>query len=133
MNLFAYGTLIFADIWQCVVGHEVESKTAELSGYQVRRVVDDLFPVMVPGTSEDIAQGVVYYGLTDRDVQLLDHYEAHLYERIEVQPLAEDGSSATCQTYVLREQYSSAASEEAWTTAWFAKHAKQEYIKRLGL
>ena len=132
MNLFAYGTLIFADIWQKVVGHVVESTPAELSGYRVRRVLDDLFPVMLSGTTEDRATGVIYYDLTDRELQLLDHYESHLYERIEVHPVAKDGASVACQAYLLREEYRSAATDEVWTTAWFAEHAKREYMKRLG-
>lgn len=133
MNLFTYGTLIFADIWQCVVGHAAESTPAELSGYRVLRVVDDLFPVMIPGTTDDRASGVIYFDLTDQDLQRLDDYEAYLYERKEVHPVTEDGSSVACQTYLLREQYRCAATDEAWTTNWFVKHAKADYLKRLGI
>lgn len=132
MNLFTYGTLIFADIWQCVVGHAAESTPAELSGYRVLGVVDDLFPVMIPGTTDDRASGVIYFDLTDQDLQRLDDYEAHLYERKEVYPVTEDGGSVACQTYLLREEYYSAATEEAWTPAWFAEHAKRQYMERLG-
>ncbi|MEQ8211093.1 MAG: gamma-glutamylcyclotransferase family protein [Lacipirellulaceae bacterium] len=130
MNLFAYGTLIFEDIWQQVVGRAVKNGPAELQGYEVKRVVDDLYPVIQPAPAER-ASGVIYFDLTTTDLARLDQYESHFYERIEVHPVNEKNERITCQTYVLSESYSSLASEDTWTVQWFADHAKAEYMKRL--
>ena len=46
MRLFAYGTLMFPEIWHRVVGRDYPSAPGALRGYAIRRVIDDLYPVV---------------------------------------------------------------------------------------
>ncbi|QDS99382.1 gamma-glutamylcyclotransferase family protein [Adhaeretor mobilis] len=137
MHLFAYGTLVFEDIWQLIVGRVVQSRAATLRGYEVRRAEGDLYPVMFESEVSDESSaienvpGFVYYDLTESEFQRLDDYESGLYYRRTVLPLLEDGTVIRCDSYVLPQRNLQYASELPWTQQWFAQHAKQRYMQRL--
>jgi gamma-glutamylcyclotransferase (GGCT)/AIG2-like uncharacterized protein YtfP len=47
MHLFTYGTLMFPEVWQAVVGRQFESTPAVAPGYQIFRVKDAVFPGII--------------------------------------------------------------------------------------
>ena len=130
MNLFAYGTLIYPQIWQQVVGRDFRRLPGVLTGFEVYRAKGELFPVMIAGDSAAEVRGIVYCGLDAPSVARIDQYESGFYERRTVTVQLDQGGDAFCETYVLADQYRSLCSEEIWTSAWFEREALGEYLAR---
>jgi gamma-glutamylcyclotransferase (GGCT)/AIG2-like uncharacterized protein YtfP len=131
MNLFAYGTLMFPAIWRAVVGRESAGEQATVPGYAVYRAPSDVFPVMVRGGPSDAAKGIVYRDLDDATIQVLDEYEAGIYDRVEIVAKLATGESIACQCYLLGRDYERPASPEPWDAAAFECDALPGYLERM--
>jgi gamma-glutamylcyclotransferase (GGCT)/AIG2-like uncharacterized protein YtfP len=130
MHLFAYGTLMFPEIWQRVVGREFRRQPATLAGYTAYRVVGDSFPVLVPGKTNEATAGVAVFDLDDAAIQLLDEHESTLYDRVTATATLDDGHRVDCQAYMLPQRNRRYAATERWTAEWFQREAMAEYIAR---
>lgn len=83
--LFIYGTLLDDDLRRVVLGRDVASVPAVLSGYQRRAVVGRLFPALQEDADGSVT-GAVLQGLTSRDLQAIDFYlDTALFARKPVQ------------------------------------------------
>ncbi len=131
MNLFAYGTLMFPAVWRRVVGREFAAQPASVSGYAVFRVADGVYPVMVAAAPDDRVSGLVYRGIDDATLRLLDEYESDLYDRVEVQALFAGGELIACEAYVLPERNHAHASNGPWSAETFAREHLAGYLVRL--
>ena len=132
-NLFAYGTLMFPEVWERVVGSTYQQAPASVRGMAVYRAEGKLYPVMMAGESSDVARGIVIYDLSNAALAALDHYEATFYERIEVAAVRADGSGAvTAQAYLLPESHRQLASSEPWDAEAFQRDAMGDYFRYLG-
>ena len=132
MHLFAYGTLMFPEIWRRVVGREFGSQAAELVGFVVLQAQDDVYPVMLRSTSLDRVRGLIYFDLDDEALARLDDYESELYDRVAVDATLSNGETAACQAYVLPASHERIASSRRWDAAWFEREAMANYLQRLG-
>jgi gamma-glutamylcyclotransferase (GGCT)/AIG2-like uncharacterized protein YtfP len=131
MNLFAYGTLMFPAIWRAVVGREAAGEPATVRGFAVYRAPGDVYPVMVQGGANDEARGVVYRNLDDATVQLLDDYEAGLYDRVAIEATLAAGETLTCHCYLLRRVYERPANLEPWDADAFERDDLPGYLDRM--
>jgi gamma-glutamylcyclotransferase (GGCT)/AIG2-like uncharacterized protein YtfP len=131
VNLFAYGTLMFPEVWERVVGIRSVGEPATLVGYVVRRAADDVYPVLIRGEEHDRVAGLVFRDIDEQTLAKLDAYESDLYDRIAVSVVLESGEALECQAYVLPARLRRNASGEAWNRKEFAAHALNEYIDRL--
>jgi gamma-glutamylcyclotransferase (GGCT)/AIG2-like uncharacterized protein YtfP len=131
MNLFAYGTLMFPAIWRAVVGREADGEPATAKGFAVFRAPGDVYPVMFQGGANDVARGVVYRDLDDATVQLLDDYEAGIYDRVAIVATLASGETIPCQCYLLRREYERPASLEPWDAATFERDELPGYLDRM--
>ncbi|MCB0344982.1 MAG: gamma-glutamylcyclotransferase [Bdellovibrionales bacterium] len=104
-NFFAYGTLLFPEVYQHFLGPDAVWEQAKLSDYQ-RLSVDGGDACSVPaivkntGTSVD---GKVFFGIDARCFELLDHFEDidngdYLREVVSIE--MPDGTTASAQTYI---------------------------------
>jgi gamma-glutamylcyclotransferase (GGCT)/AIG2-like uncharacterized protein YtfP len=132
MNLFAYGTLMFPEIWERVVGGEFRHEPATVHGFSVYRAAGQVFPVMVAAGENDTVAGIVIYHLTAADLAALDDYESDIYERIDVAAVLTDGRVEGAQAYLLPDAMRYLASREPWTAAWFRREAMAAYRKQCG-
>ncbi len=132
MKLFAYGTLMFPEIWERVVGGEFRHVPATVHGFSVYRAAGQLFPVMVAAGENDSVAGIVVYDLTAADLATLDAYESDIYERINVSAMLADGRVARAQAYLLPAEMRHLASREAWTADWFLRDAMIAYMRQCG-
>ncbi len=80
MRIFAYGTLLFDDVMEAVVGRRFEGVPARLHGYERRRVQARSYPAIV-GAEEKITQGIVFSGLDEETLARLDVFEGSSYVR----------------------------------------------------
>jgi gamma-glutamylcyclotransferase (GGCT)/AIG2-like uncharacterized protein YtfP len=143
-HLFTYGTLMFPEIWQRVVGVAFRHRAAVVDGFGVWRVRGQWYPVMLPAEATARVEGIVYFDLDQPTLDLLDQYESHHYLRQEIQVrLSEDSgqrraagelpgsSTLACEAYVLRAEYRDVATREAWSRDWFQQHGLQRYLADL--
>jgi len=128
MSLFAYGTLMFAEVWRRIGIGEFETQPATLPGYAVYRVQDSVIPGMVQTNADDQVTGLIYHGLDEETLFELDTYESDLYKRIAVQATAADGALIECQAFVIPESHRQAVTDEFWDADWFEKHELENYL-----
>lgn len=132
-NLFAYGTLMFPEVWDRVVGGRYRQAAATVRGVRVYRAAGKLYPVMMAGAAEDVARGIVIYDLSAEALAALDEYEASFYERVEVTAVLADGSGeVSAQTYLLPASHRQLASGESWDAEAFQRNAMEDYFRYLG-
>ena len=82
MHLFTYGTLMFPEVWQAVVGRPFAAIAGQVSGYALYRVRDAVFPGMVATTTGAPVVGIVYLDVDDEAVARLDRFEDDFYRTI---------------------------------------------------
>jgi gamma-glutamylcyclotransferase (GGCT)/AIG2-like uncharacterized protein YtfP len=130
--LFAYGTLMFPEVWERIAGRPFVAEHATISGFAVRRVVDDVYPVLIRAATSSRVDGLVLRDIDQETLARLDAYESDFYERLEVTAALDDGQSIACLTYVLPERNQSAASDETWKADEFVARSLANYLRRLG-
>ncbi len=131
MHLFAYGTLMFPEVWDRVVGRSSPAEPATAAGFAVFRVRNGVYPVMVRGNAREVVRGVVYRDLDQVAFQLLDAYESDLYERIAIDVTLNSGETLDCQAYVLPESRASHTSAEHWDAEEFGRSDLAAYLNAL--
>lgn len=95
MQLFAYGTLMWPEVMQSVVGRRLLGVSARLSGYRRLRVKGEHYPVII-ASLEDTVDGILYTDLSEHEFELLDQFEGEEYERVSVRI-----GNSEAQVYVL--------------------------------
>lgn len=108
MNLFAYGTLMWPEVLESVIGRRLQGTPATLSGFLRLRVKNEHYPVVVPSDGGQV-KGVLYGGLTESEFLYLDRFEGEEYDRIAVQ-----AGSVAAQAYVLSECWRHIAEDSPW-------------------
>ncbi len=133
--LFAYGTLVFPEVWRRVTG-DTEARRSEhatLEGFALLRVKDAEFPGIVADKKAPPVSGVLYYDLDEEVLARLDAYEDSFYERITVTTKAErHASPVPCDVYVVPTYLRSRVlTDERWSLEEFeAKHLR-DFSERL--
>lgn len=125
-HLYAYGTLQVGAIFAQIVGRAIEGQPARLSGYACYRISDRVYPAIVEAPGGAVP-GVVYLGLSLEELERLDLYEGHLYERREVRVWQGDGT-LLAETYVLRPEHQHRLSSEAWDRERFEREHLESYL-----
>jgi gamma-glutamylcyclotransferase (GGCT)/AIG2-like uncharacterized protein YtfP len=127
MNLFAYGTLMFPEVWERIAVGEFPSEPATLPGFAIYRVKEAVFPGIVRAKPQDRVEGLVFRGLHDEALFELDAYESDLYDRIPVIVATAQGP-LDCTAYVIPESNRQALTHQPWNAAWFQEHQLQRYL-----
>src|SRR5687768_17423762 len=81
MHVFTYGTLMFPEVWQVIVGRPFKSIEGTARGYAIYRVVDAVFPGIAAADEKDAVHGVVYLDVDQASIARLDTFEDDFYER----------------------------------------------------
>jgi gamma-glutamylcyclotransferase (GGCT)/AIG2-like uncharacterized protein YtfP len=127
INVFTYGTLMYEPVWERVVGSEARRESATLRGYIRRRIKMDVYPVIFPGRGE--VEGVLYFGLSDRDLVTLDVFEGGYYQRTQAKVDTESDGSVTAYTYVLKLEHFRLIGGE-WSRAEFESNGLRRFMTR---
>jgi gamma-glutamylcyclotransferase (GGCT)/AIG2-like uncharacterized protein YtfP len=125
-HLYAYGTLQVPAIMAHVVGRELVGRPARLRNYVRYRIEDRPYPAIVEAPGGEV-DGVVYWGVEAAELERLDSYEGHFYERREVTVWIGDRSIAA-DTYVLRSEHAHRLSSEPWDLARFEREHLDSYL-----
>lgn len=98
-HLFTYGSLMFAPVWERVIGAHRRSVPACLFGYARFTVRGEPYPGIIPDPGAQV-HGRVYLDLDLESLAALDHFEGAEYARTEVAVILADGATCSAQTYV---------------------------------
>jgi len=120
MHLFTYGTLMFPEVWQAVIGRPFATIAGRASGYALYRVRDAVFPGMVATTTGEPVAGIVYLDVDDEAVARLDRFEDEFYVRRAIPVACDDGRLREADTYIVPEDRRAELSDELWTCQAFA-------------
>src|SRR5688572_17362980 len=110
-RLFCYGTLCVPEIMRQVIGREAPAIPAVLEDYACHLVRDKYYPAAVPATGCS-ATGLLYSGLTQNELLLLDRYEGAEYRRLRVSVTTDEGRQARAWVYIIRPQYTARLSDQ---------------------
>ena len=114
MHVFTYGTLMFTEVWQAVVGRSFETLEGTARGFAIYRVVDAVFPAIVAGSERDLVQGVVYLDVDQASLDRLDLFEDDFYERQALWVECADGLRRAAEAYVVPAQNRHVLTDEPW-------------------
>lgn len=120
MRLFCYGTLMFPQVMRRLTGRDFDAVAASLEDYGCYTVNGQVFPGMVSEAGA-VTPGLVYAGIGDHLLQLLDRYEGELYRRQRVCATDTAGRSLQAWTYVIREERRGVLSKQAWDRQAFER------------
>jgi gamma-glutamylcyclotransferase (GGCT)/AIG2-like uncharacterized protein YtfP len=127
-RLFCYGTLCLPEIMQRIIGREIPAVPAVLENYACYLLRNRHYPAAV-ATSGAAITGLLYHGLTLRELSLLDRYEGTEYRRLRVSVMTLEGRSAQAWVYVIRPRYSGRLSAQQFDLESFMETEAQEYMR----
>ena len=126
-DLFAYGTLMCADIMRTVSGcPELTGSTGQLRGYQRLCVRGEHYPGLVP-FPDACVKGVIYHDLPADTWARLDRFEGQLYLRAGVNVEMADATLHRVQTYLVRPELRGRLKNTVWELEDFLRHGKAEF------
>jgi len=131
MHVFTYGTLMFPEVWQAVVGRQFESVEGTVTGIAIYRIVDAVFPGIVKSGEQDSVAGVVYLDVDDTSLTRLDLFEDDFYERQALWVNCADGQRRAAEAYVVPPQNLHVLTNEPWRRGDFvASGGLEQFIRR---
>jgi gamma-glutamylcyclotransferase (GGCT)/AIG2-like uncharacterized protein YtfP len=120
--LFAYGTLMLAEVMEIVAGRPCTGLPAVLPGYRRRLLRGELYPGLLPAPGESVT-GVLWEGLDAAALARLDRFEGPSYQRALRRVALAAGEPRDAFVYLLRPECHALASADAWDEAYFrARH-----------
>ena len=127
-RLFCYGTLQLPEVMKAVTGQTYHGVNARLPGYAIYRVKEALYPGIIESPDHETS-GILYRGVSDEDLKLLDLFEGELYERRLLQANTEDGKSYYAWVYVISLKNKSYLTKETWHLKAFMKKGFDTFMK----
>jgi gamma-glutamylcyclotransferase (GGCT)/AIG2-like uncharacterized protein YtfP len=114
MHVFTYGTLMFPEVWQAVVGRPFATVEATVLGYAIFRVRDAVFPGIVAASERDSVRGVVYLDVDKASLERLDRFEDDFYRRQSLTLACDDGQPRAAEAYVVPLENRQVLTDESW-------------------
>jgi gamma-glutamylcyclotransferase (GGCT)/AIG2-like uncharacterized protein YtfP len=127
-NIFTYGSLMYRQVWNMVVEGRYRSTPATLQGYSRRRVAGQEYPVVYETPASSEVAGLLYYAVTDHDLQRLDIFEGDQYARQSVSVVLNGGEVINASVYVVKKQYHHIISDIEWDPDYFRSYGMQAFI-----
>jgi len=125
-NLFAYGTLMCAEIMRGVAGCLPSTVPGVLLGYRRLAIKGELYPALVAEEGARV-EGVVYRTVPEAAWKRLDRFEGEIYSRHSVLIVLQDGGTLAAETYVLRPEFQDLLAQADWDYADFLRNGKTRF------
>jgi gamma-glutamylcyclotransferase (GGCT)/AIG2-like uncharacterized protein YtfP len=113
---------------KAVTGQTYHGVNARLPGYAIYRVKNAEYPGIIE-SPDDETSGILYYGVNDEDLKVLDLFEGELYERKILKVKAKDGKSYHAWVYVIFPKNSTHVTREIWHLNTFLKKGLDTFMK----
>jgi gamma-glutamylcyclotransferase (GGCT)/AIG2-like uncharacterized protein YtfP len=145
MHVFTYGTLMFPQVWQAVVGPDDSGRQfaklpatlpATLPGYQIFRVAGAVYPGIIkysppaPPSDSQLSTlnsqpspvpGLLYLDVDPDSIARVDRFEDGFYRRQSITVTTNDGRQLEAQTYVVPGEHRHVLTADPWTADEFEK------------
>jgi gamma-glutamylcyclotransferase (GGCT)/AIG2-like uncharacterized protein YtfP len=113
---------------KAVIGHTYPGVNARLPGYAIFRVKNAEYPGIIDAPNDETS-GVMYRGVSDADLKVLDLFEGEIYERRLLEVDTEDGKSQHAWVYVISTKNKSYLTRETWDLKTFMKKGFDTFMK----
>jgi gamma-glutamylcyclotransferase (GGCT)/AIG2-like uncharacterized protein YtfP len=131
MHVFTYGTLMFPEVWQAVVGRSFETVEGTAAGFEVFRVRDAVFPGITVGSGACSVPGIVYLDVDQESAERLDRFEDDFYERRAIAVDCRDGERRMADAYIVAPANQHVLTSEPWgREAFLASGGLEQFISR---
>jgi len=129
VHVFAYGTLMHADILRAACGAVPASLPARLDGYRRHPVAGEDYPGIRPDAGAHV-DGTLYLDVTPAQLADLDRFEGSQYERRTVTVTVADGRRFAAETYVFAEHCHHLLEAGDWSYDAFVASATERFRAR---
>jgi gamma-glutamylcyclotransferase (GGCT)/AIG2-like uncharacterized protein YtfP len=130
MPLFVYGSLLFPELLQALLGRVPEYQAARLEGYRRYQIYDGKearpYPAVYPCLGASV-EGLLLLHLTEQERIQLDEYEDEDYIRHNCEVLVGE-AHMRAQVYVWREEALGQLRDE-WEPEIFRQHYLRLYVE----
>lgn len=123
-NLFAYGTLMDADIMTEVSGGHFRFRKATLTGYVRRTVQGEVYPAITRQAHASV-KGIIYFDVTSQAIERLDIFEGALYDRRRIVVAGDNDKPVNACSYVITASEAHRLSGIEWSFENFLAKDKQ--------
>ncbi len=130
IHLFTYGSLMFPNVWSEVARGHYETIEGRVYGFQRRRIRNETFPALIPGTPHDFVDGIVYCNLSLDDLKRLDEFEGDYYVRRSVECNLLNGTLIKAQAYLFKEEFFHLIEMKEWDPQWFSENGILSFLKQ---
>ena len=127
-HLFAYGTLMCADIMENVTGQVFSAEKGILRNYQRYLVKNETYPALISEKNGHV-EGVVYLRMTEPAWERLDIFEGEMYKKQIVNVMVYNSKTIKAMTYVLRPEFKHYITSIIWDYGTFLKSGKMSFQK----
>ena len=130
-QLFAYGTLMFSEVWLHLIGRECSRMEVKLQNHSAFIVNGYTFPGLRKTKDNHYVPAILYSGITKKDWDILDAFEDDFYERVPVKVHSEKNIIYSAYTYIMKPENYGKLSREIWDADWFKKNMLGQYMDRI--
>ena len=131
-HVFAYGSLMFAPVWERLTIVRHRPLDAILIGYRRSGIKNANYPGIFKGNAGDRTYGKLYLDVTQNEMRNLDEFEGDLYQRVTVSVLlSELGQKIDACTYVIREDCLDVLTHQRWDPDNFESQHMQELLAEI--
>ncbi|GAX19648.1 hypothetical protein FisN_19Hu230 [Fistulifera solaris] len=127
-SLFVYGTLMAPPVIQTLLGRVPPHGTALLPHYRRHPVRNQVYPGMIFEKGA-MTQGILYYGLTPKEIARLDWFEDVEYTRRPV-IVTMDAKETATETYVWTNPLSELQLDAEWSIEDFSQTHLTRFLEQ---
>lgn len=95
---------MFDEVWKHLLKGSYRKINASLLGYKRGCIAGEVYPAIIASLSGTV-EGMLVFGLSDRDIKVLDRFESDYYKRKSVSVAGDDGENYSAEVYLLRHKY----------------------------
>ncbi len=125
-NVFTYGSLMFAPVWQKIVRGHYQSLPASAPGLIRFSVQSEPYPGAIL-SADGRTDGRVYFGVSANDCARLDQFEGAHYARAKIL-LRLDQTAQTIQAWTYLYLRPDALSTQPWSPQGFERDDMQRFL-----
>jgi len=125
-NVFAYGTLMLPRIFEALTGNVLNPQAATLNGYSRYMFKKRCYPGIIRDNAGCV-EGVLYEGIDDRTLSILDWFEDVIYER-QLLTVQTNEKKSSAFVYVVSNRYQNRLDKTPWLLEEFIEIHSASYI-----
>ena len=128
MNIFVYGSLVFSEVMQGVVGRQFIFREGLVRGYARFKLRDEPQAAVIP-FPDTSTKGIVYVELDKAAVRRLDAFVGKIFDRVEVNVETGNDEWVEAETHVLKVKERKRLSAKPWDENEFRQKHLAKFMR----